>query len=366
MSRQELTLESVEVRSVCVPLKRPVVSKVGVYREWPLILIDLRTAEGVVGRAYLEPYLTRSLKYLVNAIEDLAAGRTGKPIRPLDDFSESRKLLNIVGYEGVAMIAIAGLDMAAWDALAKAADLPLARFLGGTIGPVPAYNSNGLWLTDVSRLGREAVELVDEGGFTAIKLRLGRDRLDDDLRALDAVRAAVGPAVDLMVDFNQGLSLAAALRWCHALDDRGLCWFEEPVAYNDLRGAAQLAGELSTPVQLGENFYGPRELWRAVDAGACDLVMLDLMRIGGVSGWLRAAPAAAAAGIQVSSHLYPEVSAHLLRVTETAHWLEWEDWAYPILAEPFDLDEGRLIVPDRAGCGIEWDEQAVRRFQLAL
>src|SRR5215470_4627440 len=163
MSSQELTLESVEVRTVCVPLRRPIVSKVGVYHEWPLILIDLRTAEGVVGRAYLEPYLTRSLKYLVAAIEDLAAGRRGKPIRPLDDFSESRKALNIVGYEGVAMIAIAGLDLAAWDALAKAADLPLARFLGGAIGTVPAYNSNGLWLTDVSGLGREAVGLVEEG-----------------------------------------------------------------------------------------------------------------------------------------------------------------------------------------------------------
>jgi mandelate racemase len=361
----ELTLESVKVRSVVVPLNRPIISKVGAFRDWPLILIDVHTTEGVVGRSYLEPYLAGSLKYIVPAIEDLSAEREGKPIQPLHDFEESRKALHLVGYEGVTMIAIAGLDMAGWDALAKAAGLPLARFLGGSTGSVPAYNSNGLWLTDVSSLGSEAAELVDDGGFAALKLRLGRERLADDLYALDAVRESVGGDVELMVDFNQALSLGKALRWCHALDDLGLYWIEEPLAYNDLRGYAQLVRELATPVQIGENFYGPRELWRAIDSGACDLVMPDLMRIGGISGWLRAAPVAAAAGIQVSTHLYPEVSAHLLRITETAHWLEWQDWAYPVLAEPFELAAGTLTTPDRPGCGIDWDERAVRRFQLA-
>jgi mandelate racemase len=360
----ELTLQSVQVRSVMVPLNRPIVSKVGVYSDWPLVLIDLYTREGVVGRSYLEPYLARSLKYIVAAVEDLAAARQGTPILPLNDFEDSRKALSLVGYEGVALIAISGLDMAAWDALAKAAGMPLARLLGGTVGSVRAYNSNGLWLNDASGLGKEAVQLVDEGGFNALKLRLGRDRLADDLRSLEAVRETVGEDVHLMVDFNQGLSLGDALRRCHALDGHGLYWFEEPLAYNDLRGYAQLTRELDTPVQIGENFYGPREVWRAIQHGAGDYVMPDLMRIGGVSGWLRAAPIAAAAGIEVSTHLYPEVSAHLMRITETAHWLEWQDWANPILAEPFELAEGRLTVPERPGCGIEWDEQAVKRFQL--
>jgi mandelate racemase len=359
----DLILRRVEVRSVVVPLNRPVVSKVGSFDEWPLILVDLYTTQGVVGRSYLEPYLTESLSYIVPAIEAIAARREGQPVRPLQDFQQARRATNLVGYEGIALIAISGLDMAAWDALAKAADLPLARLLGGAVGPVPAYNSNGLWLNDPSTLGKEAAELVEEGGFGALKLRLGRRRLAEDLLALEAVRGAVATEVELMVDFNQGMSLGEALHRCHALDDQGLYWFEEPVAYNDLRGCAQLARELRTPVQLGENFYGPRELWRAIQARACDLVMPDLGRIGGISGWLRAAPIAAAAGIQVSTHLYPEIAAHLLRVTETAHWLEWQDWAYPILAEPFELSGGQLTVPDRLGCGIEWDEPAVKRFQ---
>jgi mandelate racemase len=365
MSAEQLTVRSVDIRQLVVPLARPIVSKVGVFGEWPLILVDLYTAEGIVGRSYLEPYLANSMPSIASAIRQVATDREGSPVRPLDDFQNARRALTLIGYEGVAMIAISALDIAGWDALAKAADMPLARFLGGAVGSVPAYNSNGLWLKDdASFVGQEATELAKEGGFKALKLRLGHEKLGDDLRAIEAVRAAVGTDVILMVDFNQGLSLGDAIRRCHALDDQGLYWLEEPLAYNDLRGHAQLTEEIATPVQLGENFYGPRELWRAVAARACDYVMPDLIRIGGISGWLRAAPIAAAAGIEVSSHLYPEVSAHLLKVTETAHWLEWQDWANPVIAEPFDLTDGTLTIPDRAGCGIAWDEEAVAKYQV--
>jgi mandelate racemase len=363
MPHPRLTLRSVDVRTVRVPLSRPVVSRIGSFDEWPLVLVDLHTEEGVVGRSYLEIYLARAARYIVPAIHDLVAARAGTPIRPLENFQAARRSLNLIGYEGVAMIAIAALDMAEWDALARAAALPLAVLLGGSVGAVPAYNSNGLWLNDPSTLADEAAALTAEGDFGALKLRLGRAQLADDLRAIAAVREGAGADVKLMVDFNQGLSLGDALHRCRALDDSGLYWFEEPITYNNLAGYAQLARELRTPVQLGENFWGPRELARALELGAGDYVMPDLMRIGGISGWLRAAPIAAARGVEVSSHLYPEVSAHLLRITETAHWLEWQDWADPILAEPFALDHGHLTIPDRPGCGIEWNEDAVARFR---
>jgi mandelate racemase len=359
---EKLTLRSVRVRPVSVPLRRPVVSKVGLFDQWPMLLIDLETEEGIVGRSYLEPYLRQSAHYLMPMIQDLAAARKGKPIRPVDDFQAGLKSLNLVGYEGLSQIAVSGLDMAAWDALAKAANMPLGVFLGGSRGSVPAYNSNGLWLTDVASLADEAHALVAEGGFTGLKLRLGRGRLDDDLAAIEAVRAAAGQDIKLMVDFNQGLSLGDALHRCHALDDQGLYWFEEPIAYNNLAGYAQLRAELTTPLQLGENFYGPRSLFQALAMGAGDYVMPDLMRIGGVTGWLRAAAIAGAAGIEMSSHLYPEFSAHLMRVTETAHWLEWQDWADPILAEPFPIADGKVSIPNRPGAGIAWNEDAVARY----
>lgn len=360
---EKLILRSIDVRAVLVPLRRPVVSKVGLFSDWPLILIDLHTNEGIVGRSYLEPYLKDSARYIIPAIQNLAAAHIGNALTPLDAFQANRRALNLVGYEGIAMIAASGMDMAIWDALAKAASMPLAVLLGGTLGRVPAYNSNGLWLTDVARLADEAGELVAEGGFEGLKLRLGRDRLVDDIAAIEKVRNGAGGEIKLMVDFNQGLSLGDALRRCHALDEQGLYWFEEPIAYTNLTGHAQLARELKTPVQIGENFYGPRALYDAIRSHACDHVMPDMMRIGGVSGWLRAAPIAAAAGIEVSTHLYPEFSAHLMRATETAHWLEWQDWADPVLKQPFAVKDGSIEIPDRLGAGIEWDEAAVDRYR---
>ncbi len=290
----------------------------------------------------------------------MAAG--DQPLAPFDGYRRALGSLHLIGREGVSLIAVSGLDMAAWDALAKAADMPLAVLLGGTVGPVPAYNSNGLWLTPLETLEKETAALVAEGGFTALKLRLGRTAIADDLAAIAAVREAAGADVKLMCDFNQGLSLGDALVRCHALDDQGLYWFEEPITYDNIPGYAQLARELDTPIQLGENFYGPRMLYQAVLAGAGDYMMPDLMRIGGVSGWLRAAAITGAAGIPLSTHLYPEAAAHLMRVTDTAHWLEWQDWVDAILEAPFEVRDGQLIVPDRPGTGIAWNEKAVAKY----
>ena len=257
------------------------------------------------------------------------------------------------------MIAVSGLDLAAWDARAKAANVPLCVFLGGSVGPVRAYNSNGLWLQEPHAVAAELIELRDEGGFTGLKLRLGRDRLRDDLETIEAVRNAVGDDTALMIDFNQGLNLADALQRCHAIDDLGLTWIEEPIVYDNFDGFAQLAAELKTPIQIGENFYGPRDVHTALQKKACDFVMPDFMRIGGVTGWLRAAAIAGAAGIPVSTHLYPEVAAHVMRVTETAHWLEWQDWADPILLKPYDIKDGLLHIPNVPGVGLEWNEDAI-------
>jgi mandelate racemase len=364
MPYANLTVREIAARPVVLKLKRPVVARIATITEWPLILIDLLTEEGIVGRSYLEPYLVKSMRYLVPALEDLGELLKGRRVAPIELFDTARKSLHFVGYEGLAMIAASGLDMAAWDALAKAANLPLCALLGGSVGPVKSYNSNGLWLKEPKAVADEALELRDEGGFSGLKLRLGRERVSDDLATLDAVREVVGEEMHLMVDFNQGLDLAEALCRCHVIDDHGLAWIEEPIVYDNLDGYAQLAAELKTPLQIGENFYGPREMHNAIQKRASDLVMPDFMRIGGVTGWMRAAAFAGAVGIPVSTHLYPEVAAHMMRVTETAHWLEWQDWVNPILQRPFEIKEGLLHIPDVPGIGLEWNEGAIKAHSV--
>ena len=334
MQLAPLTFKSIRARAVVLKLKRPVIARIAKITEWPLILIDLFTEEGIVGRSYLEPYTVKTMRYLVPALQDFGEMLRGRRVAPVELYDLARKSLHFVGYQGLSMIAVSGLDMAAWDALAKARGVPLCVLLGGSVGPVKAYNSNGLWLQAPEIVAAEAIALRDEGGFAALKLRLGRERAVDDLAAIHAIRAAVGDDVELMADFNQGLNFGEALQRCHMIDDAGLAWIEEPIVYDNFDGYARLAAELKTPIQIGENFYGPRDLHTALQRKACDLVMPDFMRIGGVTGWLRAAAIAGAAGIPMSTHFYPEVAAHVMRVTETAHWLEWQELGRSHPAKP--------------------------------
>ncbi|MEL7468398.1 MAG: enolase C-terminal domain-like protein [Pseudomonadota bacterium] len=360
-----LTFRRLTARPVLLEMERPVVARIATIAHWPLILLDLETEEGVTGRAYLEPYVPKSMPYLVAMLNDMSEMLAGDRLAPTEIYEKTRKSLHFVGYAGLNMIAASGVDMVVWDALARAADMPLVTLLGGSPGPVKAYNSNGLWLQSPEEVAAEALVLRDEGGFTGLKMRLGRSDPADDLATLAAVRAAVGPNMALMVDYNQGLNLAEALHRCNQIDDLGLEWIEEPIVYDNFDGYAKLKDDLKTPLMIGENFYGPREMHQALRVGACDLVMPDFMRIGGVTGWLRAAGIAAGWGMPMSTHLYPEVGAHVMRVTETAHWLEWQSWADPVLQEPYALRNGDLIIPEKPGLGLDWNEEVVARHLYA-
>ena len=330
-----------------------------------MILIDVETEEGITGRAYLEPYVPKAMHYLVPALYDFAELFRGATISPIEMCEKASKSLQFVGYSGLSMIAVSGLDMALWDALARSMNQPLCTVLGGAPGPVKAYNSNGLWLGEPDAVADESLELKAEGqgsGFQGLKLRLGREDPAVDIATIAAVRDAVGPDTSLMVDYNQGLSLAEAMHRTSAIDALGLEWIEEPIVYDNYDGYARLRQGLNTPLMIGENFYGPQDLRVAIQAGACDLVMPDFMRIGGVTGWLRAAGVASAWGIPMSTHLYPEVGAHVMRVTDTAHWLEWQSYADPVLTEPYKLQDGNLLVPDKPGLGLDWNEDIVARY----
>jgi mandelate racemase len=208
----------------------------------------------------------------------------------------------------------------------------------------------------------EALELVDEG-FEAIKVRLGRKDATADLATVRAIRKAIPGDIAIMGDFNQALDLAEARKRCRQLDDEGLCWIEEPIAHDEYAGCAQLARETRTPIQIGENFAGPRAMALALKNDASDFVMPDLERIGGVTGWMSAAALADAARIPMSSHLFHEVSAHLLAATPTAAWIEYVDWADAILESPLRPVDGYVTAPTRPGTGMTWNADAVARFR---
>ncbi len=362
MHTPALTIRGVRTRAVVVPMKRPLIAKVATFERAPLMLIDLETDQGVTGHAYLFLYRQQAAPYIAGMLAEIAEMLRGQPVAPAVQWDQVRKGLTLYGHAGLSMMALSGFDAACWDALARAAGLPLARLLGGTLDPIPAYNSNGLGIIPPEAAAAEAQELLAEGNFGAAKVRVGRDTLAEDLAVLRAVRDAVGPDVALPCDFNQSLDVMEAIRRGRAFDGEGLLWIEEPIIYDDFAGNAKIAAEVATPIQVGENFHGPRDMADAIAAKAADYMMPDFERIGGVTGWLRAAALAETAGIRVSSHLMPEVSAHLLAVTPTAHYLEYVNWALPILMHPLKIQDGHAVLADRPGSGIEWDEAAVREW----
>jgi len=355
-------VRAIEATLVVVPMRRALGTSAMRITEAPLLLVDLLTDQDVTGRAYLFCYLPAAGEAALALVRDASALLAGTSAAPADVRRALEARFRLPGARGLASMVMAGIDVACWDALAIAAGLPLARLLGAPLRPVPAYNSNGLGLIDAQAAADEARALVGEG-FRAIKMRLGRPSAEADLATVRAVRAALADDIALMADFNQGLSANAARERCLQLDGEGLYWIEEPVAHDDYATTHALASLLRTPVQIGENFQGPRAMAQALAQGASDLVMPDLERIGGVSGWMAAAALADAARIECSSHLFPEVSAHLMAATPTAHWLEYVDWADAILQQPLEVRDGFVTPPDRPGHGMAWDAEAVRRYR---
>ncbi|WP_374448777.1 enolase C-terminal domain-like protein [Stella sp.] len=360
-SAARLTIRDATCRGVRVPLTFALGTSAAIVRQVPLLLVDLTTEEGVVGRAYLFAYTDAGARSIADLIGEAVAGVRGQPCAPAVLAPLLGRRWRLLGVAGPVRMALSILDIAMWDAVAVAAGRPLATLLGAGRGAIPAYDSRGLGLMEAARLADEAERLC-ASGLGAVKLRLGYPTLAEDLAALAAVRSRLPPGMPVMVDYNQALTVAEALERGRALDQAGVAWLEEPIRHDDYRGAARLAAALAVPVQIGENFNGPAALSDALAAGACDHVMPDVARIGGVTGWMQAAGIAAAAGIEMSSHLMPELSVHLLAASPTAHWLEYVDWADAVLEQPLEIRDGAARVPDRPGLGIAWSAEKLRRL----
>jgi mandelate racemase len=256
-------------------------------------------------------------------------------------------------------MALGGIDMALWDALARVHGVPLARLFGAAAKPIPVYGAVGH--DGASGSARTAEEWVKRG-FGGVKAKIGYPSVAEDLKVVRAMRSAVGSDVAIMVDYNRCLTPAEAIQRLHALEECELTWVEEPTLAHDYQGHAQIAREIQTPIQCGENWWGPLDMRHSLDAHASDYVMPEVMKMYGVTGWRRGAAMAEAQGVPISSHLWPEVSAQLLSATPLAHWLEYADWWSPILAEPLRVERGLALPSQSPGSGVEWNEQAVAKF----
>jgi mandelate racemase len=344
------------VRAIRLPMRDPHQTASGAVSESPLVLTDITLDDGTVGHSVIFTYTPAALEPTAALVRNFEALIKGDVLAPAETEQKLARRFRLLGPQGLVGMALAAIDMALWDALARLHGVSLTRLLGGTEKVVPAYGAVGY---DGEAKSARVAEDWAKRGFTGVKAKIGYPTVAEDVTVIRAMREAVGPGVAIMVDFNQSLTPAEAVQRMRVLDDEGLTWVEEPTLAHDYAGHAHVAREARTPIQCGENWWGALDFQHAVDAHASDYVMPDVMKIGGVTGWLRVTAIAAARGLRVSNHLWPEISAQLLSVTPTAHWLEYADWWNDVLREPLAIRKGMTDLSGVTGSGVDWNEQAI-------
>jgi len=331
----------------------------GVVEESPLVLVDVLTNEGGQGHGLVFTYNAAALKPTADLVTNLASLVEGEELAPAALEAKLAGRFRLLGTQGLLGMALAGIDMALWDALARTHNLSLLTLLGGAPRSVPAYGAIGY---DGPKQSGVLAEDWARRGFKGVKAKIGYPSLDEDRAVIRAIRSAAGPDMAIMVDYNQSLTPADAIARLRPLEDEGLTWIEEPTLAHDYKGHAFIAEQIQTPIQCGENWWGIRDMQHAIEARASDYMMPDVMKIGGVTGWIRAAALGEAHSIRLSNHLWPEISAQLLCATSTAHWLEYADWWNAVLKEPLQIVNGDACLDGVVGTGLEWNESAVNRY----
>lgn len=355
-------IKTIKVRTVLVPLPDPHKTASGIIAESPLVLTDIQLDNGVTGHSITFTYNKIALKPTAQLIAGMEELILADDLSPLEVDKKLSGKFRLLGTQGLIGMALSAIDMALWDAFARCQNTSLVRVMGGIEKPIPAYGAIGYDGAEKSAM--VAKNWIGQG-LKGVKAKIGYPTIKEDIEVIRAIRKAVGEGISIMVDYNQSLTPAEAVQRMHLLDQEGLAWIEEPTLAHDFTGHAMISHEIKTPVQCGENWWGILDMQHAIDSRASDYMMLDVMKIGGVTGWIRAASLTASKGIPVSTHLWPEISAQLLCITPTAHWLEYSDWWNPVLKEPLQLNkDGFAIINNVIGSGVEWNEKAVERFLI--
>jgi L-alanine-DL-glutamate epimerase-like enolase superfamily enzyme len=360
-----MKITAITVAPLAIPLERPMRTAVhetaATYTAWT----EVRTDAGLTGYGYCFAFGPRRLAVLRAMVEDLAEKLIGRdPELVQGAWQDLWNDINFVGHEGVSIMGLSALDMALWDLVGKAAGKPLYRVLGGLRDRLLCYASEGLWLSArEGDLVKEAMALAREG-FRAVKMRLGKPTDAEDFNRVRAVRRGLGEQVLLLADVNQGWDVPTTLRRGAMLEELNLYWLEEPLPYYDLDGYGEVCAALVVPIAMGETNYSPRGIQAILDHAAADILMPDLQRMGGVTGWMRGATLAGARGIPVSPHLFTEASLHLAAASPNCSIVEHIPWWQPLFRDKLRMEDGHLALPASPGLGIDPDPDALERFRL--
>ncbi len=360
-----MKITAVRCAQVEIPLERPLRTAIHDIESVGCVLVTLETDEGLSGEAYNFTMNAIRLDVLQGMIESLAHHLVGRDPHDAERIWDAMwRDLNFFGQRGISVFAMSTLDTACWDIVGKAAGRPLHKIFGACRDAVDVYASGGLWLSlTVDELMDQARAFLDEG-FRAMKVRVGKPRIDEDVERVAAVRDAIGPDVTLMADANQAFDASHAIRLGRELEALDLFWFEEPVPAWDLAGHAAVAAALDMHVASGETEYTRYGMRDMLDAGAADILMPDLQRVGGLTEFRRVAALAAAYDVPISSHIFTEQSLCIAGSAPNCIYLEHMPWFQGLYRERMQLVDGRMAMPEGPGLGFTFDPDAVERYRI--
>ena len=332
----------------------------------PTVVLTLGTDAGIegIGFTFLGAGLTRALCAVVADLAQLMVGHD--PLCREGLLRRAREAAGGAGPAGLFTLGLAAIDMALWDIAGKALGQPLWRLLGGSGAPVATYASGALMRGMAEDAVAEAAARLIADGFRAMKMQLalpGAPSVAVELQRARAIRAAIGPDIDLMCDINQRWRPDQAIPIGRLLEDIRFAWLEDVTAAEDFTGLARIAAALATPIAGGEYLYGIPPFRHMIAAGAVDIVMIDPFRAGGITAWLRIAALAEAFNLPVVSHLAPEVQVHLVGAVPNGLTVEYMPWSLRLFEEVPRPHHGMLAMPTEAGLGLRFDQAALARFR---
>ncbi|MCZ8515242.1 mandelate racemase/muconate lactonizing enzyme family protein [Paenibacillus filicis] len=341
-----------------VPITPPITDAINAASHWGLAGVRIFTDEGIVGCGYTgtcaegDDLITRTIdRYYA----PLLIGKDPFLVKELWDEMRYGKM-HWIGRAGVTHMALAAVDIALWDIMAKAAGKPLWQYLGGHKSKrIKAYNTNGGWLNwSKDRLLKDVADIVEQG-FTGVKMKVGKPDSREDYERVKAVRQTIGDEIILMIDVNQQWNINTAMTWAKKMEEFDLYWLEEPLNPDDILGHKKLAEELNIPIALGEHVYTKYAFRDYIHQGAVEYVQADVTRVGGITEWLQVAGLAAAYDLPICPHVgdMGQIHQHLVASTPGALMLEYIPWIRHIFAEPATVKDGYYILPQRPGASTD-------------
>ncbi len=357
-----MKIEAIHIGHASVRMASPMRTAIHETTHTENALVEIH-AEGLVGQGAALTLKPNQARAVCGMIVDLGEDLLGRDARDVRAHWEGMWLrLNLIGQTGIGALALSALDTALWDLLAQQAGMPLYRLLGAAHSALPVYTQGG-WLSYTAEELVEEALSCEEQGYRHYKMRVGSPDWRNDVARVERVREALDPDVHLLVDANQGWSTVDALAAAQALDDLGLYWIEEPVDVSNVDGCARVAATIATPVAAGETVFGTVGFRPLIEQQAAGILMPDLQHCGGPTGFMRVATQADLANLPISSHLFTQVSVHLLVACRNALIVEYmPGWWDDLFDRPLGISDGIIRPPNDPGIGFRFSEATSRQL----